>query len=967
MTGQIRKSIPRVLLLLCMISCFLASMIQAYAVPACPFPVKFKQPDGSSFTAYIKGDEYQAWTETASGYSVVKNAKLNRWEYATKNYDGRLVPSGKFVSPKTAAPSWIKRHLAPERIVPDDSGGRTPFSSSARRAGSYSNWPARQVRGTGKLLVIMVNFEDRACSTTPYSWNNTIFNTNPGEKSVANFYADNSFGNFGITPVNHTQADAPAGIISVTLAQKHPNYGGNFDYETEIAWINEALAEAAGVVDFAALDTNHDLTLETNEAIVYFIVAGYEASGTGNSPSIWAHAWGGPGVSAGGIQVTDWAMNGELNDASAQHPIGAITHELGHSMCGLPDLYDTTYFNSGLGVFSLMSYGSWGKTAYEPFAGSTPVSLDAWSRQYLGWSAPKVPTDLGLLYFYPALDSESSTIKLVNDRVSSSEYFLVENRYPEGWDMGLEGYLGPNWGGGLLTLHIDESIGYPSNNDINAYVPGSHQGVMAEEASTRYGSMVQGTSEGDVTHMFYKENKAKFDGSGTPNSKLYDGTATNLGLQNISSRKKVMTANLAVSTVATPVFYPDSGKYDTEVNVVISCATPGAVIHYTTNGNAPTEDDPVINSGSFVPVRGSMTIKARAYMPMMYTSAVKSTNYSIKAAPVVYVSMNGSGSIQNGKSWKTAYKSVRQAINTAAQRSEVWVAAGTYAERITMKSYVSLYGGFAGTETNRWERNPHVNLSILDGSGKGTVVIIPQNIVKATVIDGFTIRNGKATNGAGIYCPASSPTITNNVITGNKASRNGGGIYCSQSTTYIGCNTIMDNTAENGGGIYCDKYTCATIANNIIARNTTKWGGGIFLSAWSGGSIIGNTIADNTSSVTGGGIYSYYSYPVIGNNIIAYCTTGVASIYPFGAPYAINNCMFENGMFDFSEVFGGVNYVGDPEFVDRAAGDYHLQPTSGCIDAGRDSSVIFPCTDVDGESRVAGMHIDIGADECAVD
>ena len=99
--------------------------------------------------------------------------------------------------------------------------------------------------------------------------------------------------------------------------------------------------QAATYINFASYDTNGNGTLEQSELMIYFIYAGYEASGTSATPNIWAHAWGGSGVTAGGMKnVTDWALNGELNYYARQHPMGVIAHELGHALCGLPDLYD---------------------------------------------------------------------------------------------------------------------------------------------------------------------------------------------------------------------------------------------------------------------------------------------------------------------------------------------------------------------------------------------------------------------------------------------------------------------------------------------------------------------------------------------------------------------------------------------------------------------------------------------------
>ena len=140
-----------------------------------------------------------------------------------------------------------------------------------------------------------------------------------------------------------------------------------------------------------------------------------------------------------------------------------------------------------------------------------------------------------------------------------------------------------------------------------------------------------------------------------------------------------------------------------------------------------------------------------------------------------------------------------------------------------------------------------------------------------SVVDGFAIRNGKAAKGGGIYCYISSPTITNNVVTGN--------------------------SAEYGGGIHCSGSS-PTIANNVITGNSA---GGI-----------------------GGGIYCYSSSPTITNTILWDNVGGEVS----GTPGTITYSDVKGGW------AGDSNINADPLFADAASGDYHLLDSSPCIGAG---------------------------------
>lgn len=90
----------------------LLSPAGAIGVPAIPHELVFKQPDGTTFHAYLRGDEYFSWIETEKGYIIIRNPKTLFYEYAVIHKgvgDGkeRLVPSGIVVEEGMRKPEGI--------------------------------------------------------------------------------------------------------------------------------------------------------------------------------------------------------------------------------------------------------------------------------------------------------------------------------------------------------------------------------------------------------------------------------------------------------------------------------------------------------------------------------------------------------------------------------------------------------------------------------------------------------------------------------------------------------------------------------------------------------------------------------------------------------------------------------------------------------------------------------------------
>ncbi len=88
--------------------------------------------------------------------------------------------------------------------------------------------------------------------------------------------------------------------------------------------------------------------------------------------------------------------------------------------------------------------------------------------------------------------------------------------------------------------------------------------------------------------------------------------------------------------VGIPLITPAGGTYTSPQSVTITDTTPGAIIHYTTDGTTPSLSSPVFNPASPISVTSTQTIKALAVAPSYVTSPEAAATYTIAAlAPVI--------------------------------------------------------------------------------------------------------------------------------------------------------------------------------------------------------------------------------------------------------------------------------------------------------------------------------------------
>lgn len=106
---------------------------------------------------------------------------------------------------------------------------------------------------------------------------------------------------------------------------------------------------------------------------------------------------------------------------------------------------------------------------------------------------------------------------------------------------------------------------------------------------------------------------------------------------------------LAFADVSPPVFDPGEGDSPALFNVILTCGTPGASIHYTLDGSEPTESDASVVSGSSVEISRDLVLKAKAWSgseTSVTTTAVYRLTGDVAAGAHHVLSVDFAGNIQ---------------------------------------------------------------------------------------------------------------------------------------------------------------------------------------------------------------------------------------------------------------------------------------------------------------------------------
>ena len=356
---------------------------------------------------------------------------------------------------------------------------------------------------------------------------------------------------------------------------------------------------------------------------------------------------------------------------------------------------------------------------------------------------------------------------------------------------------------------------------------------------------------------------------------------------------------------------------------------------------------------------------------------------TVPASRIRYVKTDGNDS-NDGQTWGTAYASVQKAIDDLALSQpgvpgEVWVAAGTYSPktRLTddsdspasfrMYDGISVYGGFAGTESSKEDREKgampwiYTNQTIFEGTAydgenvwsesdykwtvnSGSVHVVwfaplpgEEEFTNITVLDGVTIQGGMSnsvesvnydnTKGAGVYMRGRNVYLNNSIVKDNVSLAEGGGIYL-EGGRVQGCLVYNNSSKTRGGAIYMDNS--GLVLRSMLTNNAALEGGAIYMDNYKlqedgqnhpEYQILSTSVVSNNTSVHNGAVYC-------NKGGIILQTTITNNYTPTATDNASGDASQTGGLYinEYAKVINSVLW--NNKIIDRPVQLYAKNPTS---------------------------------------
>lgn len=595
------------------------------------------------------------------------------------------------------------------------------------------------------------------------------------------------------------------------------------------------------------------------------------------------------------------------------------------SGCALYEDFDVRTGGSYVGATAVVNSGTWFIAGYatmtegsDRYEGTKSIRLRGNSSDAtLGGNMIQMNFDktdgIGIVKF-----------KYASYSTHSGGKFFVEYSTDEGanWTRSTTSFTAPAWGGSMIDAEVPinvsgsvririkkdvQSVSTSVNIDnicIGDYVPTADMPTFTPPAGT-YVVATQSVTISTLTpgaNIYYTLNGSN-PVLGNPSTFEYATNPINL-VPNIIpytikaiavdgsgslANSNVTTATYTIQApgvVQTPTFDGGAGggTFTTSKSVVIACATAGATIWYTTNGDDPSNASgsrKIIASGSSISITQNTTLRAIAEVGGMTTSAEKSAVYTIQVATPTITPASGTSATlpatitvrisavpgatiyytTNGSTPTTS-----SAIYTGdASGDTILYSAGNIAIKaiavkngmtnsdVASATYTINPAGGSGTQTITWDYTTTTSNTTSLGSSSGVIS------GALTLYTGATITSSTGTASPSVYFGGGATGITNwttgaywlftfsNVTITTGFSWN----YYTYGTNTSPANWELLYSIDNSTWISCTTYT---IASTMTAFPGININGNKTVAAGTYSNFYIKIIPTNAVSVNGGSV-----------------------------------------------------------------------------------------------------------------
>lgn len=503
------------------------------------------------------------------------------------------------------------------------------------------------------LLVILCKFpaegsapaQGPSLESTPFYVHRNFFTDDPGDglTSLREYYRTQSRGRLVISGQVTSQW--------LEMPHSYDYYANGFAGLDFSSYPQSSQKLAEDAMTAAAADFGGDLRYFDNDGpdsipssgdddgyidAVTVIVPGPGAEITCNDPvgcdRLWAHESGLavyqgcpgpsggpgclPGIVVGQVRGFLYSLGSEYNDFPGDNASGTWFHEFSHTL-GLPDLYAPD--GAGLGFFSLMALGNYlpfdgdSNTAGGPL-GSNPGSLDAWSRQYLGFD-DSTPVSASGQYSIPPVSRGGGSLKIWTNGEPGAEYFLIDNRIREGSDRYVPGE-------GMLVYHVDDT----RQDNLDGYPFYRVSIVQADSVNPL--QLELGGNFGDPADFFPGTlAKRSITEATQPSSREFSGFDTGIRIFNmvgaadgadtasfdlqISSQAELRLAGFTIDDGIGGDGFADPNETNDQITLTVrNVGLPSGPVHLTlsTSDPAVTISQALVDGNSAIPTGGTVTL-----------------------------------------------------------------------------------------------------------------------------------------------------------------------------------------------------------------------------------------------------------------------------------------------------------------------------------------------------------------------